>query len=198
MSAKYPVGTAKVPPAKASRLLAYVRALGWAVVAASLVFGVLAMVQIFFHPFDFVLEKADASLAAMDAALVSDQVAGVSVGTVVLVGLVASLPLFKKGVRRKQYALSFWRGLLSSAIFLATDKLYRYVQGLGVLYFSATLAVFVAATIVLVELISRMSRVEYEAETRTELIASIVSGLVFGLIVQLGEYGLGLLRRIAG
>ena len=92
-------------------------------------------------------------------------------------------------MRRKQYGLSFWRGLLSSAIFLATDRLYRYVQGLGVLYLSATLALFIAATIILVEVVSRLGDLQSESDTRTELLASIVSGLVFGLIVQLAEYG---------
>ena len=100
--------------------------------------------------------------------------------------MVAVLPLLKKGVRRKQYGVSFWRGLLSSAIFLATDRLYRFVQGLGVLYLSATLALFIAATIILVEVVSRLGDLQDEYDTRTELLASIVSGLVFGLIVPAG------------
>ncbi len=193
MSMPYGSMPPRPPRARNARLVAYLRGLGWAIAAAATIFGLLAMVQAFFHPFDFVLEKADASLAAVDLVLTHDQFAGVSIGTLALVLVVAALPLGKKGVRRRQYGVSFWRGLLSSGIFLATDKLYRYVQGLGMLYFSATMAIFIAATIVLVEIISRIGRLEDEADTRTELIASIVSGLVFGLVVQLGEYLLGLL-----
>ena len=198
MNARSPFVPPRPTRRRAFRLVSYLRGLGWAIAAAATIFGLLALVQLFFHPFDFVLEKADASLAAVDLVLTQDQFAGVSIGSLALVLVVAALPLFKKGVRRKQYALSFWRGILSSVVFLATDKLYRYVQGLGLLYFSATMAIFVALTIVLIEIISRMGKIEDEADTRTELIASIVSGLAFGLIVQLGEYLLKLIGRYLG
>lgn len=195
MRPKYPLGTTKVPRARTYRLVSYLRGLGWAVAAGMTILGVLALVQLFFHPFDFVLETADARLAAVDTTLTSEQFAGVSIGSLALVLVVAAIPLFKKGVRRRQYGVSFWRGILSSAIFLGSDKLYRYVQGLGRLYFTATMALFVAVTIVLIEIVSRMGSLENEADTRTELIASIVSGLVFGLLVQLGEYLLNLVAK---
>jgi hypothetical protein len=187
MKAKYPLGTTQVPRRKGQRLVSYLRGLGWIVAGAAIAVGLLSLAQMLFHPFDKILAVADVSLAAADRTLETDAVAGVSLGTIALVVVVAALPLLKKGVRRRQYGLSFWRGLLSSAIFLATDRLYRYVQGLGLLYFSATLALFVAATIILVEIVSRVGRREVESETRTELLASIVSGLVFGLLVQLAE-----------
>jgi len=190
-----PYGFVPPPKPRASRLSSYLRALGWGIAGAATILGTLAIVQVYFHPFDIVLDRADASLAAMDRVLTQDEVAGVSMGSLALVLAVAALPLFRKGVRRRQYAVSFWRGLLSSVIFLATDKLYRYVQGLGVLYFSATLALFLAVTIVLVEIISRAGKAEDEEDTRTELIASIVSGLVFGLLVQLGEHLLRFIGR---
>lgn len=189
MATKYPLGTRQVPRAKGWRLRAYLRGLGWVVAVSALVIGILAIAQILFHPFDFIIETADQGLSVADQALQSDTVAGVSLGTLVLVAAVAALPLFKRGVRRRQYAISFWRGLLSSGIFLATDRLYRFVQDLGALYVSATLALFVAATIVLVEVVSRAGKIEEESDTRTELLASIVSGLVFGLVVQLAGYG---------
>ncbi len=187
MRAKYPLGTTRVPRPRAYRLVSYLRGLGWVLAASALAVGILALAQLAFHPFDAILATAQRDLSAADKTLQGNAVAGVSLGTVVLVIIVSALPLFKKGVRRRQYGLSFWRGLLSSGIFLATDRLYRFVQGLGVLYFSATLALFVAATIVLVEIVSRAGKHDEESDTRTELLASIVSGLVFGLIVQLAE-----------
>jgi len=184
MRAKYPLGTTRVPRPRGFRLISYLRFLGWLIAGAALILGILALVQIAFHPFDALLETVQTGLSEADATLQDDTVAGISLGTIVLVVVVSALPLFKRGVRRRQYGLSFWRGLLSSAIFLATDRLYRYVQELGLLYFTATLALFVAATIVLVEIVSRVGRAEAESDTRTELLASIVSGLVFGLLVQ--------------
>ncbi len=196
MAGKIPIGTKRMPVPKGYRLKIYLRVLGWILAVSTLVFGLLAVAQILFHPFDIVIETADKGLAIADRTLASDAVAGVSIGTLALVAIVAALPLLKKGVRRRQYAVSFWRGLLSSAIFLATDRLYRYVQSLGLLYFTATLALFIAATIVLVEVVSRAGKVEEESDTRTELMASIVSGLVFGLIVQLAEYAIGAIGRL--
>lgn len=184
--------------ASTARLLSYVRGLGWALVLLLVAGGGLALVQAYFHPFDIVIEKADESLAAIDTTFSANAVAGVSIGTLVLIAAAIALPLMRKGVRVRQYFVSFWRGLVSAAIFLATDKLYRYVQSLGVLYFSATLALFLAATIVLVEIVARAGRIEEEAERRTEFLASIVSGLVFGLLVQLGEYLFGLLSKALG
>jgi hypothetical protein len=190
MRAKYPVGTTFIPKSRAHRLISYFRVLGWVIAAVALAVALLSLVQVLFHPFDALLAKGEKGLAAADKALQGDTVAGVSLGTIALVAVIAALPLFRKGVRRRQYGISFWRGFLSAAIFFATDRLYRFVQGLGTLYFSATLALFVAAVIVLVEIVSRAGREDAESETRTELLASIVSGLVFGLLVQLAGHAL--------
>ena len=187
MRAKYPLGTTKVPRPRGYRLISYLRGLGWVIAGTALAIGLIAIIQILFHPFNSILATAEKSLAFADKTLEYDAVAGISIGTIILVAVIAAMPLFKKGVRRRQYGLSFWRGLLSAAIFFATDRLYRYVQGLSILYFSATLALFIVATIVLVEIVSRAGRREEESDTRTELLASIVSGLVFGLLLQLAE-----------
>jgi hypothetical protein len=196
MKSKYSLGTNYVPKPKHWRLAAYLRGLGWFVAAAAAVVGILAIVQIFWHPFDLAIQTAEKGLSLADMTLTHDALGGISTGSLVLVGLVAAIPLLKKGVRRRQYGVSFWRGILSSAIFLATDKLYRYVQRLGVLYFSATLALFIAATIVFVEVVSRAGQPGDEADTRTELLASIVSGLVFGLLVQVAEYAIGAIGKM--
>lgn len=190
MRVKYPLGTTVVPRSRGHRLISYFRILGWIIAAAAIAIALLALVQVLFHPFTSLLATGEKSLAAADKALRGDTVAGVSLGTIALVVIVAALPLFRRGVRRRQYGISFWRGLLSAGIFLATDRLYRFFQGLGRLYFSATLALFVAAVIILVEIVSRAGREDAESETRTELLASIVSGLVFGLLVQLAGHAL--------
>jgi hypothetical protein len=191
MKTKYPLGTTRVPKKRSTRLTSYLRGLGWLIAVVSLAIGILSLVQVAFHPFDALLGRAQSELGSLDDILQGDAFAGISFGTLALVILIAAIPLFQRGVRKAQYALSFWRGLLSSAIFLGTDRLYRYVQSLGQLYFSATVAIFIAATIVLIEIISRIGKASEEADTRTELIASIVSGLVFGLLVQFGERLLG-------
>jgi hypothetical protein len=196
MAQKYPLGTIRVPRSRAERLTSFLRGLGWLVAILSILAGALALVQAIWHPFDLVIAKAGEDLAAVDQTLTKDAMGGISIGSFALVAAVAAIPLLGRGVRRRQYALSFWRGLLSSAIFLASDKLYRIVLAKGAFYFSATILLFLAATIILVEIVSRVGRRESESDTRTELLASIVSGLVFGLLVQFGEYAFSVLPKL--
>lgn len=185
------------PRARGARVVAFLRVLGWIVVAIAVVAGLLFLVQAFFHPFDNLLGTLVDDLATVDSALSRNAIGGISIGSFALVLVVAAVPLLSKGVRRRQYALSYWRGILSSVIFLASDGLYQFVRGMGMLYFSATILLFLAATIILVEVVSRAGK-EAESDTRTELLASIVSGLSFGLIVQFGQYLLGWLRSVSG
>ncbi|MEI6875068.1 MAG: hypothetical protein WCL50_08045 [Spirochaetota bacterium] len=198
MATRYPLGTTRIPRSRAERLTSFLRGLGWTIAALSIAAGMFAFAQAIWHPFDLVIEKADANLAVVDQTLSKDAMGGISIGSFALVAVIAAVPLFRKGVRRGQYALSFWRGLLSSAIFLASDKLYRIVLAKGAFYFSATMLLFLAVTIILVEIVSRAGKVEKESDTRTELLASIVSGLVFGLLVQFGEYAISLIPRLLG
>ena len=198
MRKKYPIGTVRVPRSRAERLFAFFRLLGWIAVAIALLAGALFFVQATWHPFDSILGQLTVDLAEVDSALSQNGIGGISVGSFVLVLVVAAVPLVGKGVKRRQYALSYWRGLLSSAIFLASDSVYQFVRSKGVLYFSATILLFLAATIVLVEIVSRVGHREIEADTRTELLASIVSGLSFGLIVQFGQYLLAWLKTYFG
>ncbi len=188
MSKKYPLGTVRVPRSRMQRLIAFLRFLGWAVVVIAVVAGLLFFVQATWHPFDSLLGQLTTDLSEVDSALSQNAIGGISLGSFAMVLVVAAVPLLGKGVRRRQYALSYWRGLLSSAIFLASDSMYQFVRSKGVLYFSATILIFLAGTIVLVEVVSRVGHRETESDTRTELLASIVSGLSFGLIVQFGQF----------
>ena len=187
---------ARVRKTKRERLISFLRLLGWISASAALVVGVFLLIQAVWHPFDSLLSLMNQDLWLVDSALSRNAVGGISFGAVALVIVVAAVPLFGSGVRRKQYAISYWRGLLSSAIFLLTDTLYRVVLGMGSLYFSATILLFFAATLILVEIVSRVGSRSSESDTRTELLAAIVSGLSFGLIVQFGAYIASLTKGI--
>jgi len=198
MRRKYPLGTVRAPRPKAERLIAFLRVLGWTIVVTALVAGGLFFIQAVWHPFDSLLGVITVDLSRVDSTLSRNAIGGVSVGSFVLVLVIAAVPLLGKGVRKRQYALSFWRGLLSSVIFLASDSLYQFVRSKGVFYFSATILVFLAATIILVEFVSRIGHREAETETRTDILASIVSGLSFGLVVQFGRHILHWTRAFFG
>lgn len=186
MKVRIPVQRRRVK--EASRVRSYLSALARVVIVVSILGSALALVQEIWHPFDPIVGRADAQLALIDQKLTSNLVAGISVSTVVLILAIAGLSIAARGVRKRQYLVSFWRGILSSAIFLASDTFYRFLRELGRLYYTAALALFIAAILILVEVMARMGNRAEERERRTEYLASIVSGLCFALIVQAGEY----------
>lgn len=149
-----------------------------------IIVSVLAFIQATMHPLDPVVSKAEVTLTILDKTLSSSLFSGVSLGTIVVILSILALSMAGRGVHRRQYMVSYWRGILSSGIFFLSDAFYRYVRTRGLLYYSASLALFIAVMLILVEIISRWGSASEERERRTELLASIVSGLSFGLLVQ--------------
>lgn len=154
----------------------------------------LALVQATLHPLDPVVPKAERTLSLLDKTLSSSLFSGVSLGTIMVILIILSFSMAGRGVHKRQYMVSYWRGILSSLIFFLSDAFYRYVRSHGILYYSASLALFIAVMLILVEIIARWGSVNAERERRTELLASIVSGLSFGLLVQAFESLLALLN----
>jgi len=171
-----------------TRVRAYLSRLTRVLAGVALVASVVALVQAVLHPIDRTLiETADRRLAALDRTLNASLVSGVSLGTLLVIVAVAAVAVLGRGVHRRQYVVSFWRGLLSSAIFLLSDTFYRFVREQGRLYYTASVALFIAVMLILVELLARWGTYAEERERRTEFLASIVSGLCFALLVQAGE-----------
>lgn len=171
-----------------TRVRAYLYRLTRVLAGVALVASVVALVQAVLHPIEpTLLETADRRLAALDRTLNADLLSGVSLGTLLVVVAVAAVAVLGRGVHRRQYVTSFWRGLLSSSIFLLSDTFYRFVREQGRLYYTASVALFIAVMLVLVELLARWGSYAEERERRTEFLASIVSGLCFALLVQVGE-----------
>lgn len=171
-----------------TRVRAYLSRLTRFLALVALVAAAVALVQAVFHPIETTfLETADTRLAALDRTLNADLVSGVSLGTLLVIAAVAAVAVLGRGVHRRQYVVSFWRGLLSSAIFLLSDTFYRFVRERGRLYYTASVALFIAVMLILVELLARWGSYAEERERRTEFLASIVSGLCFALLVQAGE-----------
>jgi hypothetical protein len=177
-----------------TRLERYISQLMLVFIVLLLIIGVLALIQATLHPLDPVVSKAERTLSTLNKTLSSSLFSGVSLGTIVVILSVLTLSMAGRGVHKRQYMVSYWRGILSSLIFFLSDAFYRYVRSQGVLYYSASLALFIALMLILVEIISRWGSVTEERERRTELLASIVSGLSFGLLVQAFEALLALIK----
>ena len=102
MRKKYPIGTLRVQRSKAERLVSFLRFLGWTVAAIALSAGALFFIQATWHPFDPILGQVNLDLEQVDSVLSQNALGGISLGSFVMVLVVAAVPLMGKGVKKKQ------------------------------------------------------------------------------------------------
>jgi len=160
------------------------RILGFLIIVA--VLGALVWgVQMIWHPLDPVIAYVNQDVGAAGATLSKEVVAGVSLASLVLFLILMLIPLAIRGVDNRQFLGSFFRGILASVVFLVSDWLYGQLEHLGRFWLIAGLVLTVVVTIVLIELITRAGKVKDEVGTRTDLMASITSGLAFALLFKL-------------
>jgi hypothetical protein len=187
-----------VPKQKTRRVKTFLSSLVKALIFLLLGAALFALLQMTVHPFDPAVQKIDATLASLDKTLSSTIITGVSISSLVVIIAVFGISLAGNGVHKRQYIVSFWRGILSSAVFLLSDSFYRFIRTQGKLYYSISLLTFVVGIFILVEIISRWGKVSEERNRRTELLASIAAGLSFAVLVQIGEYLIQQLQRLTG
>jgi hypothetical protein len=145
-------------------------------------------VQMIWHPLDPVIQYVNQDVGAVGATLSNQLVAGVSLASLFLFVILLLVPLAMRGVNNRQFMGSFFRGILASVVFLVSDWLYGQLEQLGRFWLVAGLALTVVVTVVLIELITRAGKEQDEVNTRTDLMASITSGLAFALLLKLGTY----------
>lgn len=180
------------------RVKSYLRRLLVGIFILLAVIGSLVLGQLAFGIFDGTIAYLDQDLAAFDRTLTREAIAGVSFGALSLVIAVAALPLLLRGVDKRQYLGSLFRGILASGIFLASDRFYSLMEGYGRFYLTAAVLAAAVLTLILVKMAVRMGKAEEEKAARTDIIASIVGGLVFALILRLGSYGLEQVKALVG
>lgn len=153
------------------------------------VLGTIAWgVQMIWHPLDPIIAYVNQDVGAVGATLSTQVVAGVSLASLVLFLILMLIPLAIRGVDNRQFLGSFTRGILSSVVFLVSNWLYGELEVLGRFWLLVGMALMVVVTVVLIELITRAGRLKDEVNTRTDLMASITSGLAFSLLLNLGTY----------
>lgn len=145
-------------------------------------------VQTIWHPLDPVIHYVDQDVGAVGATLSNQLVAGVSLASLVLFVILLFVPLAMRGVNNRQFLGSFSRGILSSVVFLLSDWLYGELEHAGRFWLVVGIVLSVVVTFVLIELITRAGKAKDEVGTRTDLLASITSGLAFALLLKLGTY----------
>jgi len=161
------------------------------------VLGTLAWgVQMIWHPLDPLIAYVDQDVGAVGATLSSQMVAGVSLASLVLFVIFLLIPLAMRGVNNKQFLGSFFRGILASVVYLVSDWLYGELEKIGRFWLLVGLALTVIVTLILIEMITRAGKVKDEIETRTDLMASITSGLAFALLTNLGGYAWTYIQKV--
>jgi hypothetical protein len=157
---------------------------------------ILYGIQYLFHPFNGLIDYINQDISIANTTLSSQAIGGISLATLIPVLFLLIFPLFHRGVNNKQYFTSFWRSTLATIIFVATEYLYKKMEEFGRFYLFLSVVGVIFGTFILVEIFTKLDKKENEVSVRTDIIAAIVSGLVFGLVVKLATYGLENISKI--
>jgi len=179
----------------ASRLGNYLRHLFQAVGALAIIVLILLAIQAAYHPFDPYLARAESLVNEWDANLTTEAFSGITLGSLGLILALCIFPIFISKIDEKSYLRSLWRGLVAAAVFYLSSALYDFASKFGRIHFIVSIFAVVLITAVVVEGVSLAVRAEDEKSLRTDIVASIASGLLFGVLVKLAGYGLELLKR---
>ena len=166
-----------------------------ALIGYAVLFFVLAGIQAVFRPFDALISKGSAIVGGLDAKLTIKAFNGITLGGLALILALCVFPLFLKRIDEKAYARGLWRGLIAASVFYLYNRLFSLAAKIGHVYFIVTMLGVIVATAIVVEGVSLAVKEENERSFRTDVTASITSGLLFGVLVKLAEFGLGLLTK---
>jgi hypothetical protein len=162
-----------------------------------IVLGAVAWgVQTIWHPLDPVIAYVDQDVGSVGATLSNQTIAGVSLASLVLFIILMIIPLSMRGVNNRQFMGSFIRGILASVVYILSDWLYGELEKVGRFWLLVGMLVTVIVTIVLIELITRAGKIKDEVSTRSDLMASITSGLAFALLTNLGQYAWEYIQKV--
>lgn len=146
---------------------------------------ILFLLQAFFGLFDPQIAAVRNIVSETDAKLSADIFSGISVGTVALLIIVSIFPVFMKGVNNRQYFVGLRRGIIAAFVFYLSDSLYRWLETINRFYMILTMIIVIIITFILIEALSLSAKQDEEVSFRTDMVAAIVSGLMFGVLLKL-------------
>jgi uncharacterized membrane protein YhaH (DUF805 family) len=179
----------------ATRFTRYLRNLFRIAVTLAVIVLVLAGIQAIFHPFDELIAKGLAFVGDLDSRLTREAFNGITLGSLVLIVGLCVFPLFLRRIDEKAYARGLWRGVISASVFYISNQLFAFASRIGRVHFIVVMLAVIIVSAIVVEGISLAVKEEEEKSFRTDVVASITSGLLFGVLVKLAEYGIELLKR---
>lgn len=172
-----------------SRVGLFLRRIILSMIILTAIAAVIYVLQEFYGILDPLIVLVNKDVSKINDTLARQMLTGISIGTIVLVLVMLLFPVFMKGVDNKQYFQSVQRGLISSLVFLITDVFYNYMERISRFYMLVSIVSVMAVTFILIEILSLSIRKDQEVEFRTEMVASVVSGLIFGMLLKLLQFG---------
>jgi len=170
------------------------------VLITTLIFSFIALIlillQYYFHCFDSLISYINQDISKVNSTLSAELLTGISIGAVLLIFFVLFFPMLMKGVDKRKYLISVYRGTISSGVFFITDILYKFTEKIGRFYLLISILIVFAVCIILIEIVSLSQKDEKETETRTDITAAIVSGLVFGMLLKLILVGIDYIKHL--
>lgn len=148
---------------------------------------VLAAIESLFHPFTPWINLARAKIADAEGLLTANNLMGISFGMIALTLAVCLLPLFMPSVNKKQYRTNTARGVLASVVFFFSQALYTWAERLGKLHLIGAMLLAIAVTVIIIEFLALLTRVDEERSLRTDLLSSCAAGLASGIVIKLIE-----------
>lgn len=147
--------------------------------------GVLWFLYAKFNLFDKEIGGLIYLFKTIEAGVQTRLIAGISIGSLLIALSFLLIPAFSRRIDRKAFFTSIWRGLLSALTYLIASKVYEVALKKGHLAVVITNIIFIFITFILIETIIILISDNDEKGLRTELTASISSGVLFGILVQL-------------
>lgn len=159
-------------------------------VALGLLWLAFVALQATLHPFDGLIARARGFVAVLDGRLSAEAFKGITLGGLGLILALCVFPIFLTRIDERAYARGMWRGLVSAAVFYLSNELYAMAEKESRIHFLAALVGIVVVTAIVVEALSLAVREEEQRSFRTDVVSSIASGLLFSVLLKLGEFGI--------
>ncbi|HET7839686.1 MAG TPA: hypothetical protein VFL04_07995 [Rectinemataceae bacterium] len=171
-------------------------------IRAALVLGVLFLGLYAAHAYygflDDQIAGVQAFMTELEGSLSVEALAGISMGSLVLVIALCLMPIFWRKIDTRSYVRGLWRGIVSAFVFLASSALFSFAERASKVYLIAAILGVIIVSALLIEAVSLAVREEEERSLRTDIVASISSGLLFGVLIQLGQVALAWAKGLVG
>ncbi len=139
-----------------------------------------------FHFLDKPVSVIDTQVKTIDKLVFTQVITGVSIGVVIILGLLFIAPFFMKNVDTRTYLKSIVLGLVASFVFFLSERLYAFIEKYSQFYMIVCIVAVIVFTVVVVEFLSLAFKSrKNEMEFRTSVLSGIASGLIFSILLKL-------------